>query len=104
MQARSVYNLMRRHLSTVNVPPLSVDADPYPHLSDAIQIYPDDDAVRLRPRDESPEEQARRRRRREAIVLNEGDRPISSDDIIQRNMDEYEMNGRPRGNGTGFGA
>ncbi|KAF2459964.1 hypothetical protein BDY21DRAFT_337005 [Lineolata rhizophorae] len=34
--------------------------------------------------EESPEEQALRRRRREAMVLNEGDRPVSADDIIQR--------------------
>jgi hypothetical protein len=39
---------------------------------------------RPREREESHEEQALRRRRREAIVLNEGDRPLSQDDIIQR--------------------
>ena len=43
-----------------------------------------DDAPVPRARDESPEEQARRRRRREAIVLNEGDRPVTQEDIIQR--------------------
>ncbi|KAF2421028.1 hypothetical protein EJ08DRAFT_683194 [Tothia fuscella] len=42
-------------------------------------------APRMREREESFEEQALRRRRREAIVLNEGDRPLSQDDIIQRN-------------------
>lgn len=40
--------------------------------------------ARARPHEESPEEQALRRRRREAMVLNEGDRPVSQDDIIQR--------------------
>lgn len=40
--------------------------------------------TRRRHREESPEEQALRRRRREAIVLNEGDRPLSQRDIIQR--------------------
>jgi hypothetical protein len=35
-------------------------------------------------RDGSREEQATRRRRREAIVLNEGDRPVTQEDIIQR--------------------
>jgi len=38
----------------------------------------------MRQREESPEEQALRRRRREAIVLNEGNRPVTQDDIIQR--------------------
>ena len=41
----------------------------------------------------SPEEVARRRRRREAMVLNEGDRPVSERDIIQRRRTD-EM---PRG-------
>ena len=40
--------------------------------------------ARARPHEESTEEQALRRRRREAMVLNEGDRPVSQDDIIQR--------------------
>jgi hypothetical protein len=40
--------------------------------------------TRMRQREESPEEQALRRRRREAIVLNEGNRPVTQDDIIQR--------------------
>ncbi|KAJ5457103.1 hypothetical protein N7530_012377 [Penicillium desertorum] len=35
----------------------------------------------------SPEEQALRRRRREAMVLNDGGRPIGNDDIIQRPID-----------------
>ncbi|KAF2146898.1 uncharacterized protein K452DRAFT_283099 [Aplosporella prunicola CBS 121167] len=41
----------------------------------------------LRPRStESEAEVARRRQRREAVVINEGDRPISQEDIIQRPM------------------
>lgn len=32
----------------------------------------------------SPEDQALRRRRREAMVLSEGGRPLGNDDIIQR--------------------
>jgi len=40
--------------------------------------------VRRRGREESPEEMALRRRRREAMVLHEGDSPISREDIIQR--------------------
>lgn len=40
--------------------------------------------ARARPHEESLEEQALRRRRREAMVLNEEDRPVSQDDIIQR--------------------
>jgi hypothetical protein len=40
--------------------------------------------TRMRQREESPEEQARRRNRREAIVLNDSDRPVTQDDIIQR--------------------
>jgi hypothetical protein len=39
---------------------------------------------RLRPREESIEEQALRRRRREAVVVNEGDHPLTQQDIIQR--------------------
>jgi hypothetical protein len=39
---------------------------------------------RSREREGSPSEQARRRRRREAIVLNEGNRPLTQGDIIQR--------------------
>ncbi|CAG7972478.1 unnamed protein product [Penicillium nalgiovense] len=35
----------------------------------------------------SPEEQALRRRRREAMVLSDGGRPIGNDDIIQRPID-----------------
>jgi hypothetical protein len=49
---------------------------------------------RPREREESHEEQALRRRRREAIVLNEGDRPLSQDDIIQRSGSSTVM--RPR--------
>jgi hypothetical protein len=49
---------------------------------------------RPRERDESHEEQALRRRRREAIVLNEGDRPLSQDDIIQRSGSSTAV--RPR--------
>lgn len=45
---------------------------------------------RMRDREDSPEEQALRRRRREAIVVNEGDRPVTQEDIIQR------FDGRPR--------
>jgi hypothetical protein len=41
-------------------------------------------APRPRNRENSPGERARRRRRREAIVLNEGDRPVTQQDIIQR--------------------
>jgi hypothetical protein len=41
-------------------------------------------APRARNRNGSPRERARRRRRREAIVLNEGDHPVSQQDIIQR--------------------
>lgn len=37
-----------------------------------------------RTRNESQAEQAVRRRRREAIVLNEGDHPLTQQDIIQR--------------------
>lgn len=46
--------------------------------------------VSPRPRvnEETPEETARRRRRREAMVLNEGDRPLSQRDIIQRRRTE----------------
>jgi len=40
--------------------------------------------TRMRQREESPEEQALRRRRREAIVLNDSNRPVTQDDIIQR--------------------
>lgn len=36
-------------------------------------------------REESSEEQALRRRRREAVVVNEGDHPLTQQDIIQRN-------------------
>ncbi|KAE9979744.1 hypothetical protein EG328_000681 [Venturia inaequalis] len=36
-------------------------------------------------REESFEEQALRRRRREAVVVNEGDHPVTQQDIIQRN-------------------
>jgi hypothetical protein len=94
-QARGAYNLIRRYVQ--GIPPLRSEADPYSHLTDSIHMYPEEaEAVRMRPRDESPEEQARRRRRREAIVLNEGDRPITSDDIIQRSMEDYEMNGGSR--------
>jgi hypothetical protein len=54
-----------------------------PKLDNAIK-----DQTRLlaqpRIRDGNREEQARRRRRREAIVLNEGDRPVTQEDIIQR--------------------
>ncbi|KAJ9648555.1 hypothetical protein H2199_001410 [Coniosporium tulheliwenetii] len=39
--------------------------------------------TRSRFREESPEELALRRRRREAMVLNEGDRPVGEEDIIQ---------------------
>jgi hypothetical protein len=39
--------------------------------------------VRHRPVVDTTEEQALRRRRREAMVLNEGDRPVSQEDIIQ---------------------
>jgi hypothetical protein len=35
-------------------------------------------------REESVEEQALRRRRREAVVVNEGDHPLTQQDIIQR--------------------
>ena len=45
-------------------------------------------AARPRLRDGSPEELARRRRRREAIVLHEGDRPLTQEDIIQRRRTE----------------
>jgi len=38
----------------------------------------------MRQREDSPEERALRRRRREAIVLNESNRPVTQDDIIQR--------------------
>ncbi|KAJ9669062.1 hypothetical protein H2201_000888 [Coniosporium apollinis] len=38
--------------------------------------------TRSRFREESPEELALRRRRREAMVLNEGDRPVGEEDII----------------------
>ncbi|KAK7725983.1 hypothetical protein SLS57_003572 [Botryosphaeria dothidea] len=40
--------------------------------------------LRARSSRESEEEVARRRVRREAVVVNDGDRPISQDDIIQR--------------------
>ena len=40
--------------------------------------------TRMRQREDSPEEQALRRRRREAIVVNDGNRPVTQDDIIQR--------------------
>lgn len=40
--------------------------------------------TRMRQREDSPEERALRRRRREAIVLNESNRPVTQDDIIQR--------------------
>lgn len=36
----------------------------------------------------SPEDQALRRRRREAMVLSEGGRPLGNDDIIQRPIQE----------------
>ncbi|KAF2674255.1 hypothetical protein BT63DRAFT_419556 [Microthyrium microscopicum] len=49
-----------------------------------------EDAARPRQRSGSPEEQARRRRRREAIVLHEGDRPLTQEDIIQRRRTENE--------------
>lgn len=39
--------------------------------------------TRSRFREESPEELALRRRRREVMVLNEGDRPVGEEDIIQ---------------------
>lgn len=39
---------------------------------------------RIRAREGSPSEQARRRRRREAIVLSDGNRPLTQEDIIQR--------------------
>jgi hypothetical protein len=39
---------------------------------------------RARPHNGSAEETERRRRRREAMVLNDGDRPIAREDIIQR--------------------
>ena len=41
---------------------------------------------RVRTHAESPEEVALRRRRREAIVLNDGDRPFVQGDIIQRGV------------------
>ena len=45
---------------------------------------------RVRARAESPEEVALRRRRREAIVLNDGDRPVAQEDIIQRRASDME--------------
>jgi len=41
-------------------------------------------AVVPRPRRGNETERAMRRRRREAIVLNDSDRPVTQDDIIQR--------------------
>jgi hypothetical protein len=38
----------------------------------------------MRQREESPEEQARRRSRREAVVVNDSNRPVTQDDIFQR--------------------
>lgn len=49
---------------------------------------------RRRVNDGSPQEQARRRRRREAMVLNEGDHPLGQQDIFQRRRTEEGM---PRG-------
>ncbi|OCK81017.1 hypothetical protein K432DRAFT_404168 [Lepidopterella palustris CBS 459.81] len=54
-----------------------------PFRSDYFRALPIRGA-RARAHEESPEEQALRRRRREAMVLNEGDRPVSQDDIIQQ--------------------
>ena len=45
---------------------------------------------RARARAESPEEVALRRRRREAIVMNDGDRPVAQEDIIQRGVSDME--------------
>lgn len=55
--------------------------------SDVWMVDGDDTAGQTssrRLREESAEEQALRRRRREAMVLSEGGRPLGSDDIIQR--------------------
>ncbi|KAF2099815.1 hypothetical protein NA57DRAFT_55756 [Rhizodiscina lignyota] len=49
--------------------------------------------ARPRPQEESVEEVARRRRRREAMVLNEGDRPVSERDIIQRRRTDEILRG-----------
>ena len=53
--------------------------------------------------EESPEEQEVRRRRREAMVLNEGDRPISQDDIIEAPHREWLQNHTPTQNGLDAG-
>ncbi|KAI9698232.1 MAG: hypothetical protein M1836_004234 [Candelina mexicana] len=45
-----------------------------------------------RMREESIEEQALRRRRREAMVIHEGGRPLSNEDIIQREEDTSDGN------------
>jgi hypothetical protein len=59
-------------------------------LEDELFLEGDGPVPRTREREGSPEEQARRRRRREAIVLNEGNRPLRQEDIIQRRRTETE--------------
>jgi hypothetical protein len=56
------------------------------HVNSGMSRFPSfsNQMRRSRQLEESPEEMALRRRRREAMVLNEGDRPVSQDDIIQR--------------------
>ena len=49
-----------------------------------MQNEEDADAGRVRRRDR--DQQALRRRRREAMVLHEGDEPLTTDDIIQRGV------------------
>ncbi|KAF2403716.1 hypothetical protein EJ06DRAFT_527320 [Trichodelitschia bisporula] len=79
---RTLHLLQRYSKRKIRIPSL---------IDDLLPTTPD--RTRARPHEESPEEQALRRRRREAIVLNEGDRPLSQDDIIQRG-------GRPRDDET----
>jgi hypothetical protein len=51
---------------------------------DQLRAAPSHHLPTSRLREESIEEQALRRRRREAVVVNEGDHPLTQQDIIQR--------------------